>query len=105
MEWSLQESWKRCKLNTIEEFVESSLNYMSAKESFLQELVNTLEIPPNNIKYVELNASTTGTTFSHRVIVHLIGSNSFKSENLAKIKGLTVITPNTLEIEYGEIQL
>ena len=92
-------------MNTIEEFVEASLNYLSAKESFTQELVSLLEIPPNNIKYVELNASTTGTTFSHRIIIHLVGSNSFKSENLGKIKGLTIKTPNTLEIEYGEIKL
>ena len=92
-------------MKTIEEFVESSLNYMSAKEAFTRELVSTLEIPPNNIKYVELNASTTGTTFSHKVVVHLIGSNSFKSENIKKIDGLTIKTPNILEIEYGEIKL
>ena len=92
-------------MDTIEEFVESALNYMSAKEAFTRELVNTLELPPNNIKYVELNASTTGTTFSHKIVVHLVGSNSFKSENIRKIDGLTIKTPNILEIEYGEIKL
>lgn len=92
-------------MKTIEDFVEASLNYMSAKDSFTRELVNTLELPPNNIKYVELNASTTGTTFSHKVVVHLVGSNSFKSENIQKIDGLTIKTPNILEIEYGEIKL
>lgn len=92
-------------MKTIEEFVESSLNYMSAKEAFTRELVDTLELSPNNIKYVELNASTTGTTFSHKIVIHLVGSNSFKSENIRKIDGLTIKTPNILEIEYGEIKL
>lgn len=92
-------------MKTIEEFVESSLNYMSAKEAFTRELVSTLELSPNNIKYVELNASTTGTTFSHKIVIHLVGSNSFKSENIRKIDGLTIKTPNILEIEYGEIKL
>ena len=92
-------------MKTIEEFVESSLNYMSAKEAFTRELISTLELSPNNIKYVELNASTTGTTFSHKIVIHLVGSNSFKSENIRKIDGLTIKTPNILEIEYGEIKL
>ena len=78
---------------------------MSAKEAFTQELVKTLEIPPKNIKYVELKASTNGTTFNHIVVIHLTGSNSFKSENIAKVDGLVIRTPNTLEIEYGEIKL
>jgi hypothetical protein len=92
-------------VETVEEFVESALNYMSAKEAFTAELVHTLELPPRNIKYVELKASTNGTTFNHIIVVHLMGENSFKSENLGKIKGLTLKTPNTLEIEFGEIKL
>lgn len=92
-------------MKTIEEFVEASLNYISAKESFTEELINTLELNPNNIKYIELNASTTGTTFSHKIVIHLIGSNPLKGENLAKIPGITIVTPNVLEIEYGEIKL
>ena len=92
-------------MKTVEEFVESALNYMSAKDSFTEELIRTLKIPPKNVKYIELKASTNGTTFNHIIVIHLVGENSFKSEDIAKIDGLTIKTPNTLEIEYGEIKL
>ena len=92
-------------MKTVEEFVESALNYMSAKEAFTLELVRTLEIPPKNIKYVELKSLSNSTSFKHIIVVHLTGSNTFKSKNLAKVSGLTIRTPNTLEIEFGEVRL
>ena len=92
-------------MKTLNEFVESYLNYKSAESAFSAELCDTLKIKPTNIKYICITNAVKDTKFVQIVKIGLIGVNKIRSEDISKIKGLSIITPKTLEIEVGEIHL
>ena len=94
-------------MKSLERYVEATLDQKSAEVDFLGELNKTLEINPRNIKrvYVRNRQTEQLHALAQVVVVDLKGTNVLKSENLQKIKGLTIITPQTIEIEVGEILL
>ena len=92
-------------MKSLEKYVESSLDLQSAEEELMTELNNILHIPRHHIKNICLESRLRGTAYVQIVVVYLLGKNSLRSEDLSKIKNLTVHTPNILEIEYGEIPL
>ncbi len=94
-------------MKSLERYVEATLDQKSAEVDFLAELSKTLEINPKNIKRVSVENRQTEQlhALAQVVLIDLRGTNVFKSENLQKIKGLTIITPRTIEIEVGEILL
>lgn len=76
-----------------------------AKDEFKNKLIGILGISENHIRSIELKNSAEDTQLIQTIVVQLTGENRLKSEDLAKIKGLTIITPNTLEINAGEFDL
>lgn len=92
-------------MKTIEDFVEASLNMASAETDLKKELVRVLHIPESNIKSIYLKNYATEDKFIQSIFVDLVGQNYLKSDDICKIKGLTVITPNQLMIDAGAIDL
>lgn len=92
-------------MKTIDEFIEAQLNYATAAHDFKMELSKTLAIDVSHIKEVKVLPVANETSIKHMIQIHLTGANRFKSENVSKIEGLTIVTPNLLEIEVAEIQL
>lgn len=89
-----------------DEFIEAALNYKSAEKAFVdEELCGKLDLSKNNIKNVKFRAISNDTSVSYKIVVELTGTNHLKSENLAKVKGVTIVTPKWLEIDCGEIDL
>lgn len=85
--------------------MEASLDLNKVETLFLQELCSKLGISPINIKSVNLENWDEDTQIVQVISVELTGNNHFKSEDVAKIEGLTIITPNRLQIKAGEINL
>ena len=92
-------------MKSLENFVECHLDLQSAEDDFIEELNNILHIPKDHIKKITVESRAVGSMFVQVVVISLWGNNHLKSEDLSKIKNLTVVTPNSLEIEYGEIHL
>lgn len=92
-------------MKSLENFVECHLDLQSAEDDFVEELNNILHIPKDHIKKITVESRAVGSMFIQVVVISMWGNNHLKSEDLCKIKNLTVVTPNTLEIEYGEIHL
>lgn len=92
-------------MNTIENFVEATLNWTSAETELKKELVNILHIPEHNIKSITLKNIAYDTKVLQTIVVELRGKNRLKGKDIQKINGLTIVTPNTLEIDAGELNL
>lgn len=92
-------------MNTIENFVEATLNWTSAENELRKELISKLHISENNIKQITLKNIATDTKVLQTVVVELRGVNHFKAKDICKIDGLSIVTPNRLEIDAGELNL
>lgn len=92
-------------MNTIENFVEATLNWTSAESELKKELVAILHIPEHHIKSITLKNIAYDTKVLQTVVVELSGRNRFKGKDIKKIDGLSIVTPNTLEIDAGELNL
>lgn len=92
-------------MKSLENYVECHLDLQSAEDDFIDELNNILHIPKNHIKKITVESRAIGSMFVQVVVISMWGNNSLRSEDLSKIENLTVVTPNTLEIEYGEFHL
>lgn len=89
----------------IKEYVDASLDLSKAEAQLISELHSRLGVSELNIKSISLDTIARETQFVQVVVVELTGNNHFKSEDLKNIDGLTIITPNRLEINAGEIDL
>jgi hypothetical protein len=92
-------------LNSIENFVEATLNLTSAEIELKKELMNILHIPEHKIKSITLKNIAYDTKVLQTVVVELSGKNKLKGKDIQKIDGLSIVTPNTLEIDAGELNL
>lgn len=92
-------------MKSLEKYVEAQLDFISAESDFKAELCEILEIEPSNIFRISHSTYPEENLVKQVVTIQLIGINRIKSENVSKIKGLTIITPKTLEIEYSVIPL
>ena len=90
-------------MNTIKNYVESSLNLTSAENDLRKELVRRLHIQEHHIKSITLKNSATDTKVIQTIEIELSGVNHFKSKDI--FDGLTIVTPNTLKIDAGEMDL
>lgn len=89
----------------IDNYVEAKLNLLSAEKEFISELCKTLNLSESNIKSIRLENHSNNLMTTQMIRVELTGSNRFKSSDVAKINGLVIVTPNTLEIKIGEYNL
>ena len=89
----------------IEEYVDATLNQKSAEERFLEKIGDMLGFNPNLVKHIGLVTYTNDTKIVQKISIDLIGSHRFRSEDLKDFKGLEIVTPNTIEINVGEIDL
>ena len=87
------------------EYMEASLNLTSAEQKLKNEIKELLGISESKIKSISLKNCTTNNVVHQAVVVELVGKNRIRSKDLNKINGLTVVTPNTLVFDVGEIHL
>jgi len=92
-------------VKSIDEYVECCLNFKSAEASFIEELCTTLKLDLSHIKKVELKTVERETKILQMISIRVTGENKLHSDDISKIKGLSIVTPNTLEIEVGEFPL
>jgi len=92
-------------LTAIENFVEATLNWTTAEEELKKELIGVLHIPEHHIKSITLKNIAYDTKVLQTIVVELSGKNKLKGKDISKIDGLSVVTPNTLEIDAGELNL
>lgn len=92
-------------MREIADYVEASLALTCAENNLKTYLEDMIGLKPNRIRDISLCNLDKGTEVVQLLSIRLIGENHFRAEELAEIKGLTIITPNTLEIEWGEIHL
>ena len=85
--------------------MDATLNQISAEKEFTDELCERFGVKPNNIKSIKLNNSAKDTKVMQKIIINMIGINRFKSGDLKNYEGVTIITPNRIEIDVGEIDL
>lgn len=89
----------------ISEYVQTRLDYESAERDFLENLEKVLKIPRQNVKDISFSNRIEGSSIIQVLEIDLTGSNKFRSEDIAKIKEMTLITPNCIQIDVGEIHL
>lgn len=92
-------------MKSLNKYVESILDVSSAESEFKKELSDVLEISEDNIHRIKLVCDSNDTKIRQYLRIDLVGENRLKSENVAQITGLTIITPKTLEIDCGDIHL
>lgn len=92
-------------MNSLNKYVEAILDVSSAESEFKKELSELLEIPEENIDKIKLMCDSNDTKIRQYLQIRLVGVNRLKSEKVAQITGLTIITPKTLEVDCGEIPL
>ena len=92
-------------MKSIEKFVEAKLNLISAESELVNELCMTFGIGPGKVKSISLKNRPSDTSIVQIVTVKLTGNNRIRSEDMQKVDGMTVVTPNTIEFEVGEIHL
>lgn len=92
-------------MKSLDEYVESYLNYKSAEKEFLDELCATLQLDLRHIKKIELKTVEQETKFLQIIKVSMMGENRLSADDISKIDGLSICTPNVIEIEVGEIHL
>jgi len=81
------------------------MNLKVAQDCFIDELCDILGLDENHIKNIEFISKIQSTVMRQIVVVELFGVNRFKADDISKIKGLSIVTPNRLEIEAGEIPI
>lgn len=81
------------------------MDYESSEVYLLKKLTEMLGISPNNVKNISLRNVVNNSCIIQVLEIDLIGQNTFNSEDLSKINGLRIITPNTIQIDVGEIPL
>lgn len=89
----------------IKDYVDASLDLTKAETRLMEELHNRLNVDEGNFKSISLETVVRDTQFVQVIVIQLTGANSFRSEDLVGINGLTIITPNRIEISAGEIDL
>ena len=89
----------------IKDYVDASLDLTKAETRLIEELHNRLNVDEGNFKSISLETVVRDTQFVQVIVIQLTGANSFRSEDLVGINGLTIITPNRIEISAGEIDL
>lgn len=87
------------------EYVEAIMNTSTAESNLKQFLLNELGLSSSNIKRIKLSNNTDDTRVVQLIVVELRGTNCFRMEDIRKIEGLRIITPNKLEISVGDIPL
>lgn len=92
-------------MKSLDEYVEAYLNYKSAENEFINEFCELLKLDLNHIKKIELKTVEQDTKLVQVIKMSMVGENKLSSEDISQIKGLSIITPNVLEIEVGEIHL
>ena len=92
-------------MKSLNEYVESSLNYKSAECKFIDELCTMLNLDVTHIKNIRIMNTEKDTKILQIVQIQLRGTNKFRSDDISKIRGLSITTPNLIEIEAGEIHL
>lgn len=92
-------------MKSLDEYVDAYLNFKSAETDFINELCDTLKLDLTHIKKIELRTVEHETKFLQVVRMRLTGENKLSADDISKIDGLSIITPNTIEIEVGEIHL
>ena len=92
-------------MKTLDEYVESYLNFKSAEVCFIDEICDTLKLDQSRIKSIEMKTVERDTKILQIIMMRLVGENKIRSEDIAKIDGLSIITPNVIEIEVGAIHL
>lgn len=85
--------------------MDATLNQYSAEKEFIDELCKRFGVKPINIKSINLDNSANDTKVIQKIIIHMRGINRFKSRDLKNYEGVTIITPNRIEIDVGEIDL
>lgn len=92
-------------MKSLDEYVESYLDFKSAESEFIKELCDLLKLDLSHIRKIELKTVEKETKFLQYVKISMIGENRLSADDVSKIKGLSIVTPNVLEIEAGEIHL
>lgn len=92
-------------MESLSEYVECEMNLKVAQDCFIEELCDILGLDENHIKNIELISKIQSTVMRQIVVVELFGVNRFKADDISKIKGLSIVTPNCLEIEAGEFPI
>ncbi len=92
-------------MESLSEYVECEMNLKVAQDCFIDELCDILGLDENHIKNIEFISKIQSTVMRQIVVVELFGVNRFKADDISKIKGLSIVTPNRLEIEAGEIPI
>lgn len=92
-------------MKSLDEYVEASLNYRSAEVEFIEELCDLLKLDLTHIKNVEIKTVEQETKILQKISIRMIGENKISSDDISKIKGMSIITPNVIEIDVGEIHL
>ena len=92
-------------MEELRNYVEASLNLASAEDGLKQFLLEEIGLASHKIKSIQLDTFAIETKVKQVIVIEMSGKNSFASEDVASIKGLKIITPNTIEIEVGEFEL
>ena len=92
-------------MKTLENYVESRLNFESAEKDFINELCDILDIGSHQIKTMRMRSSQTGNVIHQIIAIEFGGTIRMTDEQIAKIGKCNIILPHELEIEVGEIHL
>lgn len=92
-------------MKSLNEFVESKLDFESAECEFINELCTMLNLDISHIKGITVKNVARRTKVVQVISIELTGTNKFSAEDVFQVKGMSIITPNTIEIEVGEIHL
>lgn len=92
-------------MESLSDYVECEMNLKVAQDCFISDLCDILGLDETHIKNIELISKIQSTVMRQIVVVELFGVNRFKADDISKIKGLSIVTPNRLEIEAGEFPI
>lgn len=92
-------------MDSVKDYVEATLSLASAEKELLKDLCQVLGISEQNCKSISLKNVAKDTTVSQIIIVELVGTNRIKCKDISRIEGVTIVTPNTIEIAVGEFDL
>lgn len=92
-------------MEIIREYIDTAKYLESLENELIDKLYDKIGLQQNHVKSVEVHTINNANTLNHKIIIKLIGINTFRSEDVAKIKGLAIITPNKIEIDGGMIYI
>ena len=92
-------------MDSLNIYTEASLELASAEQELKKDIEKMLGISEHKIKSISLKNCTMNNVIHQSIIVELTGKNRIKSGDISQIKGLTVVTPNKLVFDVGEIHL